>query len=249
MKTRFLLTSAGALIVLILATLVVIGRTRPDREPEVEQIETTQIEAAAPETQEETTQEETHKEETVFISSNRIISLDDLDPDWEKAEEDLSAYSVQELADYVLNAGLDGPDREAYLGDRYDEVQSWIDANYVPPISQETGEISQEFSQEYYYPTGDTLNPEDGINYYYGVLETYYNLDMSGVVDWMHSLGYEGEYWVRSDGVKMFGDYVMVAADYDWMPKGSILETSLGLAMVCDTGEGGWFWTDIATCW
>lgn len=110
-------------------------------------------------------------------------------------------------------------------------------------------ETDYEETEEYAYPAGDVLNPVDGINYFYGTLETYYNLPMEGVVDWMHSLGYNYEYWIRDDGVKMFGPYVMVAADYDWMPKGSILETSLGLAMVCDTGEGGWYWTDIATDW
>lgn len=98
-------------------------------------------------------------------------------------------------------------------------------------------------------PYHSVLNQYDGINYYNGILETYYNLPMEGVVDWMHSLGYEGEYWVREDGVKMLGDYIMVAADYDWMPKGSIVETSLGTGMVCDTGEGGWYWFDIAVDW
>jgi hypothetical protein len=65
----------------------------------------------------------------------------------------------------------------------------------------------------------------------------------------MHSLGYGGEYWIRSDGVKMLGDYIMVAADYGWMPKGSIVETSLGTGIVCDTGGGGWYWFDIAVTW
>lgn len=66
--------------------------------------------------------------------------------------------------------------------------------------------------------------------------ETYYNLDMSGVVSIMKSLGYDYEYWVRDDGVKMYGDYVMCAADLSIRPKGTIVETSLGLGIVCDTG-------------
>lgn len=244
MKTRFLLTSAGALIVLILAMLVVIGWTRPDREPEVEQIETTQIEAAAPETQEETTQEETHEEETVYISSNRIISLDDLDPDWEKAEEDLSAYSVEELADYVLDHGLDGSDREDYLGDRYDEVQNFIDSEYQQPIAEDSY-----YEPVYYEYSADALNPEDGINYFNGVLETYYDLPMDGLVQMLYDMGYEGTYWVREDGVKMWDEYVIVAADFDYEPRGTITETSLGTGIVLDTGEGGWGWHDVATCW
>ena len=66
--------------------------------------------------------------------------------------------------------------------------------------------------------------------------ETYYNLDMSGVVSIMKGLGYDYKYWVRDDGVKMYGDYVMCAADLNLRPKGTIVETSLGLGIVCDTG-------------
>lgn len=111
----------------------------------------------------------------------------------------------------------------------------------TPATTEETSEETEAYHS--------VLNHYDGINYYNGVLETYYCLPMDGVVEWMHSLGYEGEYWVREDGCKMLGEYIMVAADYDWMPKGSIVETSLGTAMVCDTGEGGWYWFDIATNW
>ncbi len=66
--------------------------------------------------------------------------------------------------------------------------------------------------------------------------ETYYNLNMSGVVRIMRSMGIEDEYWVRDDGVKMLGDYVMVAANLNLHPRGSLVDTSLGKAMVCDTG-------------
>ena len=66
--------------------------------------------------------------------------------------------------------------------------------------------------------------------------ETYYNLNMSVVVNVMRSLGYDGEYWVRDDGCKMLGDYIMVAANLDLRPKGTLVETSLGTGIVCDTG-------------
>jgi hypothetical protein len=69
--------------------------------------------------------------------------------------------------------------------------------------------------------------------------ETYYNLDMSGVVRIMRNAGFSAKeypYWVRSDGVKMLGDYVMVAANLSLRPRGSIVESSLGTAIVCDTG-------------
>lgn len=67
--------------------------------------------------------------------------------------------------------------------------------------------------------------------------ETYYNLKMSKVIEYMKSLGYNYEYWGRQDGVKMYGPYVMCAASLDIRPKGTILETSLGPAIVCDTGD------------
>ena len=66
--------------------------------------------------------------------------------------------------------------------------------------------------------------------------ETYYNLNMNGVVRIMRRMGNEDEYWVRDDGVKMLGDYVMVAANLKIRPRGSLVETSLGTGIVCDTG-------------
>ena len=69
--------------------------------------------------------------------------------------------------------------------------------------------------------------------------ETYYNLNMTWIIEYMHEQGYEGEFWVRDDGVKMLGDYVdyvMCAACFDVHPLGSLVETSLGTAIVCDTG-------------
>lgn len=66
--------------------------------------------------------------------------------------------------------------------------------------------------------------------------ETYYNLNMAGVVNIMRRMGNEDEYWVREDGCKMLGDYIMVAANLNVHPRGSIVETSLGEAIVCDTG-------------
>ena len=43
--------------------------------------------------------------------------------------------------------------------------------------------------------------------------ETYYNLNMSGVVSIMRSLGNTDEYWVRDDGVKMLGNIVPHTSD------------------------------------
>lgn len=70
-------------------------------------------------------------------------------------------------------------------------------------------------------------------------LETYYNLNMNKIVIIMRSEGYDEEaypYWIRDDGVKMLGPYVMVAAAFSIRPRGTIVETSLGTGIVCDTG-------------
>ena len=70
--------------------------------------------------------------------------------------------------------------------------------------------------------------------------ETYYNLPMSNVVNIMRNRGFDEEnypYWEREDGCKMLGDYIMVAADLNIRPKGSLVETSLGMGLVCDTGD------------
>lgn len=85
-------------------------------------------------------------------------------------------------------------------------------------------------------PDGSVLTMSGGVNYYFDQKETYYNLDMSTVVEIAHSQGIEGEYWVREDGCKMLGDYIMCAANLSVHPRGSLVESSLGTCIVCDTG-------------
>jgi Predicted solute binding protein len=94
---------------------------------------------------------------------------------------------------------------------------------------------------------GEITGPQSKhLNTYNGVFqgpsgrETFYNLNMSLVIKYMRDLGYSEEeypYWVREDGCKMLGNYIMVAANFSIRPKGTILETSLGTAIVCDTGS------------
>lgn len=82
--------------------------------------------------------------------------------------------------------------------------------------------------------------------------ETYYNLDMSGVISIMRGIGNTDKYWIRSDGVKMLGNYVIVAADLSIRPRGTLVETSLGTGIVCDTGSfiySNPTQLDIATNW
>lgn len=62
--------------------------------------------------------------------------------------------------------------------------------------------------------------------------------------------GIYGTYWEREDGCKMYGDYVICAADYNKHPYGSLILTSRGTAIVLDTGtfEDRTI-VDIATTW
>ncbi len=99
---------------------------------------------------------------------------------------------------------------------------------------------------------GSVLNRYNGVNRGPNGKETYYNLNMNKIVDAMKRLGVNSEYWVRNDGVKMYGDYIMCAADLSVYPRGSIVETSLGTGIVCDTGafvKSTGIALDIATAW
>lgn len=87
--------------------------------------------------------------------------------------------------------------------------------------------------------TGDVLSKSKGVVYGPSGKESYYNLNMTSVINAMRKAGYseaEYPYWIREDGVKMLGQYVIVAANYEIRPKGTIIESSLGYAIVCDTG-------------
>lgn len=84
--------------------------------------------------------------------------------------------------------------------------------------------------------------------------ETYYNLSMANICEnYLPPLGITGHYWVRSDGCKMWGNYIMLATDTNRWPKGSIYEVSLGMGIVVDhCGSAETYpgrWTDIAVAW
>lgn len=99
---------------------------------------------------------------------------------------------------------------------------------------------------------GEHLTRQSGIFDGPSGKETYYNLPMERVVEYMEALGFHDRYWIREDGVKMYGQYVMCAADLSIRPKGTIVETSLGQAIVCDTGtfvNQNRCQLDIATAW
>ena len=146
---------------------------------------------------------------------------------------------------------------EKYVEDYYNENLNATTIN-TSKIEEEVADaltnIIEETAGEY---DGNVLNSRDGVihNGPGGGKETYYDLNMDKVVQNMRNQGFDEEtypYWVREDGVKMIGDYVMVAANLNVHPRGSIVATSLGVGMVCDTGDfakGNTLQLDIATNW
>lgn len=144
----------------------------------------------------------------------------------------------------------DERDKVLTVRDNYDEFLNTVETYYAERGSKKS---TQTYVATYTNITGDgTLTASKGVNYGPSGKETYYNLNMSGVVDIMQSMGYNAQYWVREDGVKMYGDYVMVAADLNTHPRGSLVESSLGTAIVVDTGgfaASNPNQLDIATAW
>lgn len=113
------------------------------------------------------------------------------------------------------------------------------------PVQTAPTQAQNYISQNTYTQSnGSGLTKSKGVNWYNGYKETYYNLDMSGVISNAQAMGIQGEYWVREDGVKMYGDKVIVAAQMD---KGTVIDTSLGTGIVLDWCPAGT--VDVAVSW
>lgn len=173
------------------------------------------------------------------------------------------------LADYCVvlgNCGIDAYKRrlehkalmkaavqtmtEALLEELYDAQVAAME------LAEEAKEAEKQEATKYSSGwDGSVLTPSRGVVWGPTGKETYYNLDMSGVISIMRDMGYSEEeypYWVRDDGVKMLGDYVMVAANLSVYPRGSLVPCSLGTGIVCDTGGfavDNPNQLDIATAW
>lgn len=136
------------------------------------------------------------------------------------------------------------------LGEYENTINSMFDKSAARRAEAEAAEKKkaleqQQQQQTYSAPSGGgVLTPSSGVNWFNGRKETYYNLNMSGVVANAKNMGIEGDYWVRGDGVKMYGGYVIVAAQMD---KGTIIDTSLGAGIVLDWCPAGTI--DIAVSW
>lgn len=130
---------------------------------------------------------------------------------------------------------------------------------YVEPTYQEPTYVEPQVSY------GSCLTRSGGVYWFGDQKETWYNLDMSNIVNSIQNHGWvwndiayeykqnvEGEYWIREDGCKMLGDYIMVASNLNVHPRGSLVMTSLGMGVVVDTGGfavNNPLQIDIATNW
>lgn len=138
------------------------------------------------------------------------------------------------------------------MQDEIDRIDEDIEAVEIAKAEAREKRQAQVAYAPTYTASTDGLTARGGVNNYEGHRESYYNLDMSRVVSNAQANGVQGEYWIRDDGVKMLGDYVIVSANQGLYPYGSTVETSLGTGIVIDTGsfintypEG----YDIATDW
>ena len=151
---------------------------------------------------------------------------------------------VEHVEEYVVGSTYFGV---IYNSDKpQEEVGKGVEDIETPKVEPEPTVTAASLTStesetpDYEYPEGSALTAYAGVYYNAnGNKETYYNLKMSGVVNIMRGCGFSKEehpYWVREDGVKMLGPYVMVAANLDTYPRGTTVYTSLGTGLVCDTG-------------
>ena len=133
---------------------------------------------------------------------------------------------------------------------------------YIEKLESKLKEVSNPAQEEFIQDENIEMNMDTDavLNSTIGTIqgpsgkETYYNLDMSLVVKYAKDAGITGDYWVRNDGAKMLGDYILCACDITGAvhDRYDIVETSLGLGICADTGEFAQDnpnQIDIATTW
>lgn len=148
---------------------------------------------------------------------------------------------LSERIDEVDELSMDGEDQyQVALSVQSEEIEITDPDPIEPtPEKKQTDPAARSDYMNYTPATSGCLTPRGGVFNGPSGKETYYNLPMGGVVRIMRRMGYSEEewpYWVRDDGAKMLGNYIIVAAALDIRPRGTIVPTSLGDGIVCDTG-------------
>ena len=166
--------------------------------------------------------------------------------------------AVEELGDYVdADALRDAESRMtgATSVDAFDAARADFDKLISDAKDEKATDEAEKKRAEETKMTGDRskgpqLTKSAGVVFYNGHKETFYNLDMSVLIS--QFTNEFGEYHIDDRGFKMLGDYIMVAANLDLYPKGTIVETSAGQGVVVDTGgfaKNNPTQFDIATNW
>lgn len=219
--------SAAALAAMLLTTVI--------PETQVLAAETTAVETV--ESQETADTEENATEETAEDQTQGETVIE------EAAAADLQDQGTEEVSsrNYALytetkQAGEEEIASEAQAAEEAAAAQAAQEAAEAAAAQKKAAATAASSSNSGSGYTGRKLTRSAGTVQGPSGKEVYYNMNMSTVVSVLKRRGYSGSYWVRNDGVKMFGDYVMVAANYNVHPYGSIVQTTLGAAIVCDTG-------------
>lgn len=164
---------------------------------------------------------------------------------------------AQEVADGLWGNGEARAAKLTEAGYSYSDVQALVNEMMPAPVVVEDATQTQHFQRVESVgwvpdPDGSVITPRGGVNWYFDQYETYYNLPMQGVVRIARAHGIGGEYWVRSDGAKMLGDYIMLATNNDVYPIGTLVPCSLGMGISLDTGtfaSRNPYQVDIAVDW
>lgn len=204
------------------------------------------------------TLKETH-ESLVEIAENKKEIIAKLEEKLSKEEQELKKLKQQvkeekeRIAEEQRLAKIQKEKEEAErLAREKEEAERVAEEEKAKEKQESSNQASTNTTNTNYVPTGAKLTPSAGVFQGPSGKETYYNLDMSGVISIAKSQGIQGEYWIREDGAKMYGDYVIVAAHLGIRPRGSLIQTSLGMGIVLDTGgfaSSNSTQLDIATNW
>lgn len=167
---------------------------------------------------------------------------------------------AQEVCDGLWGVGSVRRDALESAGYDFEVIQAMV--NEMMPIVHESEKDARSSADQYSQriesvgwvpdPDGSVLTARGGVNWYFDQYETYYNLPMDGVVAIARAHGIGGEYWVREDGAKMLGDYIMLATNNDVYPIGTLVPCSLGMGISLDTGTfaaSNPYQIDIAVDW
>ena len=157
--------------------------------------------------------------------------------------EEETLKDIETIAYEVINGewgvGQDRINNLTAAGYNAEEVQNLVDSLMPETLYKESyNEFYSVYNEFYYeepiynYSDGNVLNPYIGVVYYNGHKETYYSqrvLPGGG-------LNIPGRHVAEDGTIRDENGYICVAADPSFLPYGSIVETSLGMGKVYDSG-------------